>query len=68
MYDNTGQGKNNIHMAHMHIQWGVDHNSSYTLTKIVMVTCVGGNIEMYTVHLLNTVLNAVVFQIIGMTM
>ena len=53
-------------MAHMHIQWGVDHNSSYTLTKIVTVIWVSGNIVMYTVHLLNTVLNAVLFQIIGM--
>ena len=53
-------------MAHMHIQWGVDHNSSYTLTKIVTVIWVSGNIEMYILHLLNTVLNAGLFQIIGM--
>ena len=61
-----GREKITIDMAHMHIQWGVDHNSSYTLTKIVTVIWVSGNREMHTVHLLNTVLNAVLFQIIGM--
>ena len=61
-----GRKKNTIDMAHMHIQWGMDHSSRYTLTKIVTVIWVSGNIEMYIVHLLNTVLNAGLFQIIGM--
>ena len=51
-------------MAHVHIQWGVDHNPCCTPTKIGMVAGGSRSMEMAALCLWHGELHAAVFHII----